>query len=513
MKFKRFVICLFFIASYGFAEENNIYYIKNIQCDIDGSTKEFVVLDAAQIRISDEIQGESALFDYIQDRTRLLNNYRIFESASLEYKEAEKDNDGRIPLDITIRVKDTRNLIIFPEPKYSSSSGFEPSIKMRHYNFLGRNTVLRTEFGYGREEDNEASYSKDNLNFELNVDIPFIAMGYKWNIKFENNFKYFFNEAAEYKNTTGISMDIPIRQTILTFGYNHGTTINEEYYLYEKINYNKNVKDIWYMTSSIFGAWKMPAGIKTKILGELVYTPSITGSINYSDPEIELEEHKGVEIIFSQRLGFNHIDWIGNFRKGGAVYAENTNKYNIYFNEWLNDIALTAIGHFIPANFLGISSRAAYKHWFDKNGILEDRTRWKAAEYLRGINDNAITPQKMLILNTDIDFLLFTFMTSKIFNNEKLKLLDFDFHLGAFFDFAFIDGIQVTKRREKQNDITFSFDDIFITGGIEAKIFPLSFRSIFLRFSIGWNIRKAAEDGALPSGNNREIYIGIGNYY
>jgi hypothetical protein len=78
---------------------------------------------------------------------------------------------------------------------------------------------------------------------------------------------------------------------------------------------------------------------------------------------------------------------------------------------------------------------------------------------------------------------------------------------------ALVDGKLIDYYGEEIKELDFGDSGFFVTGGLELFVFPLSWRSIFLRMSVAWNLREAIKIKHLPSGDNREIYIGIGHHY
>jgi hypothetical protein len=165
------------------------------------------------------------------------------------------------------------------------------------------------------------------------------------------------------------------------------------------------------------------------------------------------------------------------------------------------NIAVTAINHFIIKDDLfGISSRLKFRHWF-YSYIYEG-----AGDVLRGIDDDELFANSMISLNLDFPLKVLKFRPSQWYNNEKLKIIDFDLHLSPFIDTAFFN--------HPENQITASIKNFLFTSGMEALVFPQGFRSFSLRASFGYNLSGAVFNNYLPAlTGNYEIYVGTDFFY
>ncbi|GHU41879.1 hypothetical protein FACS1894190_10490 [Spirochaetia bacterium] len=533
-----FTLLLISVSLFPEDYENEIYRIRDVSFDIKGKTKSFAILIITEIKTGDILNGKEKLEEYIADKEHLLLNKRIFSTASIEYnidRENETINEDdtatmrrevntktAIPVDLIVHTVDSGNFMLFPEPKYSSDSGLELSLKAIHYNFLGTGSPLEAKFGYLDLLSDIGEFSKQSITAGMESNIPFIAAGLIWNVKFDNTLNYFFDEPLSYKNTTGISVNIPVLSSKITAGFDQKTSIHEPYdFDDEKILNKSNVKDLIFFSSVLFAKWKIPTGIELKFLGPLVYTPSVASTFNYGAPNQDFGIHTGTILDLSHTLGFDSINWQGNFRKGFRITAENNNFYHFSFSEWNIDLALTAIGHFQITDFFAISSRLKFEQWFDKDGKVEILTRFKAGEMLRGVSNKSINADNILSLNLNFYFLVLKFRTDYVFNLLKFKstekfnaynfrYINFDLHIGPIFDFAFIKGSVINKYRNTILPLDWNF---FATAGLEIIFLPEAFRSIYLRFSFGWNLNSAFEPYSTVFSSDPEIFMGLGAYF
>jgi hypothetical protein len=136
-----------------------------------------------------------------------------------------------------------------------------------------------------------------------------------------------------------------------------------------------------------------------------------------------------------------------------------------------------------------------YRHWF-----FDDYTD-SGGDVVRGIKDNDIIADYMFSLNLDFTFKLLRFRPSVWFKNDKWRIINFDLHVAPFIDMALFNN---PKTQEP-----FSFENMLIGGGIEVIVYPLSFRSLFLRASVGLGVKTAD----LHAGISREFFIGTELHY
>ncbi|MDR1957189.1 MAG: hypothetical protein LBQ30_10095 [Treponema sp.] len=460
------------------------YIIQAIRFDITGRTRPLALLDAGEFEQGEVIQGEAGLERYIKDKTQLLRNQRVLDAVTIDYATGAPDAQGVVPVDLLISVTDTWNIIVLPRPQYDSNNGFDITLKGRDYNFLGTMNALRIDLGYQHDE-----HDKNRAVFQIDSDTPFHAFGYTWNFNFDHDFSYTLEDPIEeslyYKNTTGISMQLPYQWTTVTFGFEEALVFHEENddeYKPEYGNY-----DDWYMSSELYTSWKIPIGIAVHTFGELAYTPKVAGVVKYPDAALEYFR-KGPTLTLSHSLGFGRIDWLGNYRSGLEASLENAYAYNFHTQSWDKTISLSVASHTPLWDFFGISGRFRYRHWFDD--------AHDAGDALRGILDKSVHVNYMVSLNLDFPFRLLRFTPSQWLGNRKFRLFNFELHASPFIDAALV-----------------SDPPVLLTGGLELIVFPEFMRSFYVRASIGWNILELVKTGSLPTGENREIFVGIGHHY
>jgi hypothetical protein len=362
---------------------------------------------------------------------------------------------------------------------------------------------LRIDLGYelGTEytDDFFSNLNKGTFKFELDSDIPFRALGFNWNINFDHIFSYTYEQPLAYKNITGISMELPFKQTTFTFGFEENVIFNEENSDDDKPLYGEYFEG-GFMSSELYTAWKIPLGIDIGRFGGINYTPRVFGKVKYR-PNGELDyPRKGFTSGFSHNLGFGEVNWEGdlNFRSGLEAAVDNNYEYNFYKQEWSNSLSVSAAGHLIITDFFGMSGRFQYRQWFNAPYT-------QAGDALRGILNKSLHADLMVSVNMDFPLRVLRFVPSRWFNNRKLHLFDFDLHLSPIIDLAMI--------RDPDNRIDFSPSKTQAAGGLEVIVFPHFMRSLYLRLSVGFNLRELVKTKSIPGGNDREIFVGLGHYY
>lgn len=487
-------------------DDNGLYVITAFELDIKGRTRPEALIYNGEFKTGEQLQGGAELEKYIRDKTQVLINQRVLkDNAAIDYIIGEQIENGAYPVTLIIKVEDSWNIIALPRPSYKSDSGFDLTIKARDYNFLGTMEPLRVDLGYKFDEKKNHSVS-----FLIDSNTPFRAFGYTWHVDFDHLFEYRPNVEKHfyYRNTTGLSMELPILRTTLTFGVEESFNVNEENADSYKERYG-DFQEGLYMASKLYTTWEIPTGLMVYRYGELIYNARVSTTFNHELSQWPLADfRKGPFMDFNHSLGFEKIDWHANYRDGLSVSLDNS--YNLDFHRLTEDksplslsYSLRGAGHFIISRFFAISTQLQFRHWFHHDPDYYDH----AGDVLRGIADKALRADYMLSLNVDFPFRVLLFTPSKWWNNRKLRFLDFEFHTSLVIDLALYHDPETETRFHPKN--------IAASGGLEFIVFPLSFRSLYIRFGIAYNLRElmTAKPAALPGGDNREIYLLMGHFY
>jgi hypothetical protein len=312
-------------------------------------------------------------------------------------------------------------------------------------------------------------------------------------------------------------MDIPWRRTIITVCFEQSFIFSEK----NSVVYQEEFGEFapFYTSSALSVSWKIPLGVEAGGFGEIAYTPKITGKINYNFTEEPDDLRKGPELTLSQNLGFGKTNWFGNFRNGLDASFDNSNTYNLYRNDWSVNYSAGASAHKKIASFFGVSGRLSFKQWFFTNNFKDGfyPAHAEVGDNLRGIRDDALLVENagfMLLLNADFPLQILHFTPSEWFGVKALRFFNFDMHVSPFIDAAFLRGKKELSwnkgRYAKGKDSHFSSGPV-CSAGLEVIVFPLAWRSFYLRVSVGYNINKIIETQKMPKYD--EIFIGVGHHY
>ncbi|MCL2066573.1 MAG: hypothetical protein FWG99_03810 [Treponema sp.] len=503
---------IFFINNNAFSQEygeelpytNSIYIINSFSFNIKGITRQSALVYKGDLKTGEEITGLENLERYIRNKQQVLMNERVLEKVNITYTAGEIRPDGKIPVVIYIESEDTWNIIAVPYPKYSSNTGFELILKGRDYNFLGTMNPLRLDIGYKYDADGRNSFI-----MELDSNTPFRFFGFNWNFIFDNIFEYRpdVEEHYYFKNTTGLSMELPVKQTTLTFGFTESVILNAENSDRDVDKFGEFQSGI-YMSSNPFVSWKIPTGVEVGDFGILTYTPEVSAVFNHDFSQWPLADNrKGPFLSWGHSLGFDRIDWIENFRRGFDVSVDNSYRFDFFrfsheTEALSSDYSFTAVGHFVFNNSFGISSRVKFRHWFYYEPPYNDQ----AADVMRGILNRAVRADYMLSLNLDIPVKVLNFLPSLWLNQPKLHIFDFELHISPILDLAIY--------HDPVNNVPFDITNTIFCGGLEFIFFPAVMRSLYLRASFAMNFVDHINPPPKVSGeSSREIFIGIGHHY
>jgi hypothetical protein len=481
-------------------QEDSAYYIRSINFDIDGRTRAFALLEILELQEGQRIANRAELETLVRRKTQLLHNQRVLEDAAcrIDYSEGEAENGGPVPVDFLIHVKDAWNLFAFPEPKFDSNTGLSITLKARDWNFLGTMSPLEIDLGYEVDDDQYSVFT------DIDADIPFRFLGYTWNFNFDNAFTYKELDPNYYKNVTGLTVDLPWRQTTFTVGFDQSFFLHEENSDEEKAKTGVQFfEDEWYMSSALYAKWEIPLGIEVGDFGTLTYFPQLTESFNYRPGGYIGDYRRGPATKFEHSFGFGQINWKGNFRSGLDVSISNVNTFNNYTIDWDSNVGLAVEGHLALTSFFGVSSRLKYRKYFSSDD-------YNVGENLRGIRDKDFIAHNVLSFNLELPLRILSFTPSRWFNRRSLRPFDVEVHFSPFVDIAFINGWSNPENRLPKD---YAFDDPLAAAGFEVIAFSLPWRNLNLRASIGWDLQEWIRNGEFPSGRYRELYIGLHHFY
>lgn len=478
------------------SEDGPLYIIHSFVYHVTGRTLPFVLNHKTELKTGEEIKGTANLEKFIQDKRQLLINERVLkDNVRIEYEVIEIEEGEKFLVDLDIFVEDTWNIIALPQPKYSSNSGLEITIKARDYNFLGTMTALRFDIGYRYDQEGRSYWT-----LMLDSGIPFELFGLNWHFDFENDFHYRPDRDKPYyfRNIGGLSVELPISTTVLKIGLKEHFIVNEENAEVDWVHYGEFQEGL-YMSSRPYFSWRIPTGLEIGEFGMLTYTPGASGVFNHQISPWELSDNRyGATATVSHSLGFGRVNWIGNLKEGLSMSVSNSfsRHYSYSRNEWdavTSYVGFTGAGYLTFTEWLGFSARLMYRHWFNSH-------HEKAGDVLRGIIDRDVFSQYMVSLNLDLPFRVLRFRPSEWFSDFNfMRIFDFDLQLVPVADIAF--------NQDNRLPVTYNYDNLLASGGLEMIVFPSRWRSLYFRISAGWDF-----DSTRPRIPD-EIFLGMELFY
>ncbi|HOT63383.1 MAG TPA: hypothetical protein PLU93_11025 [Treponemataceae bacterium] len=498
MKNKRCIgLALALIACIALsAQTAGTFRIDSVTYDISGSTREYPLRRLADIDKKRVFLSQQELDVYVNNLRTKLQNERVFESTSVDVSLGQAGADGIVPVSLVVHTKDTWNIIVLPYPKYDSNDGFTIKLKLKDFNFFGSLQTLSADVNYQLDTTGQSSVEA-NLDFA----IPFESFGYGFEWDISASIEFPEGEVPEFHLGTGLDMAIPTPIADLHVGFTQGVSVNDrdsDDVLYED--------DTLYFTETLYV--NLPITVHSfDYIGDVVYTPGVNFSANWSPEGLTHEDLKGPDASFGHSVGFSRVDWVGNFRRG--VEASLSNSYSYDFHLESDPLTVSVQGE--VSGFrdffdrVGVSARAYGLYIFNGD---ESNT---IAKRLRGILDKRIVSDTAMTLNVDIPIRVLRVNFQEMSGVDWTKMIGFEMHWNAFFDMALTHD-DVTGRY-------FNLDDGWYSGGLEIIVYPTSMRSVIGRASVGFDLAEFVKNGKLggyaerDDKSVREITVAIGLFY
>ena len=452
------------------------YRIAAVVYEIDGKTRGKALDDKLDIKIGKEFASLAALEAYVADKRKVLVNQRVLESAELSYSVGEAAG-GPATVTLTVRAKDTWNLIILPYPRYSTNDGLLLSLRLRDYNFAGTMETLFVDLDYRYDENG-------NQSFGLGVEfaLPFELGGLDWTVDTVQGFAYNLSGRVTYTGKNTLKLDLGgdlFRWT---------ARVGQNVFWNEDGDLDDDLDKLILQTL---------AGIGTEVdladlgaLGPLTLTPDLEAGWKYlADGGTISEDRRGPYVTASWTLDTGRADWAGNFRTGTALYLKNSWTYNLYDFAWDSTILAQARHYEAWNNRAGLNARLTlYASLLD---VGED-----IGGYIRGVPDVEIDGDYAAFVNLDLPIRLFDFKPSLLI---KKDWFDFEVHASPFVDAALV--------RASPSD---SFEP-YLCGGLEVFGFLKRARSVYARLSLGIDALGYLDTRSFS--NNYELFFGLGHDY
>jgi hypothetical protein len=468
------LILIFILGIYSAYAGGDRWTITTVDIVTEGSTRESVLRRMLDIQVGREFESLEDLQIYLDGKREYLEGIRLFQSASLDYKVVETD-ENVFSVSVFVYTKDTWNIIALPYPRYDSNSGLRLSIKFRNYNAFGSMEPLNIDLDYELSTAGEST-----LGTSLAFTAPLSWQRESWELITSQSFLYSFSEPFSYEGFTSI------RKIFDRPGYSSYIQLRQGFI---DMDLDDDSYSEWYLRTEV-GAYARAPIFPNFMKGTGYASGNLVVGVNYNSEEALPSDYSGADAKLSTSLGFGRVDWIGNFRQGWLTTAENTLDYRFEANELTNLLTATfRIDVPLIEKILGAGIRivgmAAYPDPLDDLGV-----------YLRGIRNDGIESDLGAFANFSLAMKLFDFLPSKYISKSWL---DMEVQGSIFFDAGLV--------KEPITEIP----ELYMSSGAEFFAFPRAARSMFARISAGFDILHYAESANLASA--LEVFFGLGSHY
>lgn len=461
--------------------QNLVYRIEHVEYDVRGRTQEWVIDRLSLLYPGLEFESQRELELYVAERVQDLLNQRPLAEASIEYFNGTTVNNV-VPVTVFVQTQDSWNIFVLPYFRFDSNDGLLLSLRARDYNFLGTLEELALTLDWQNRDlggaPQEESGDDNEVLVELEFLLPYTWKGYDWSWGLISSMS-FTGGYEVFALGTEIALDLPgAFDRIWTislaqeFFYTTDGDDDDGYYLGTELGYG-----------TIFD---LPLALPG--FGQLSYSPGAAIGQQYKLHEEISADRRGTSLTFAHELFSGQINWVGNFREGGRFSLENSNTFNAQRLDWERDIVAEVRGYAQSFPF-GVSGRTGAFASFDDKNVL--------AENVRGI----------LLLQNSQDQLEGNFGA---FANADITLSVFRLSPVAEGQFSvFLDAGVVANSNRSFNE----GEDWKVGAGIEIFGFPLFARALYLRGSLGFDMRRVLEDMSFFGSDKREIFIGLDHHY
>ncbi len=263
--------------------------ITEIETIIDGKTKKKFLLNEISLTEGKEFENYESLVYFMNEATQDLINMRVFESAEYTLEKIDENNLS-VNYKVILSVKDTWNIYPIPYPKFDSNTGFRIGLKFYYFNMFGTlsDFTLFTNMDFGK---NNAKDSWEISNWHVTPAVSGITLwGQDFNLELSQQFntikKYESGELQQEFTVHSSSFSLGTKLNLpLDFYYSMGPTIKFNYAITELSEDNN---------------------------GDLL--PAYGSDIDYEFSNLS----------WAHKIGYDSIDWKGNFREGFSTYVSNT---------------------------------------------------------------------------------------------------------------------------------------------------------------------------------------------
>lgn len=498
MKKNRILVLILFLSIvFGIAsQESNdekVYEISSVVFNLSGRTSEALLKKKADISIGSRFTSIDALDRFLADRMQVLKNERVLESVSITYELVDKQN--YIDVLVTVKAKDTWNIVVLPYFRYDTNSGLLVSARARDYNFLGSMQAFVFNANVLVDEHGEVFPS-----LETSFKMPFKTERLDWAWLLDSNYILLNSGDPDFDLSTGLSVSKDLGPGSL-----NGQLLQSGYINNRSSDGSAFADDLYLMTSAdLWYSWviaDIPSFGSVGLIPRMSLSDRWIPGAKLTDSSLDV----GVELTPSLLLSVGRVDWKGNLRSGLSASIKTSYSYYPQLDRVVRIFNAAGVFHTI----IGRSGPSARLGGYYR----PDDTDSAAGRFLRGILDKRIDTGSFLYANLDFPIRIIDFTPSEWNWPKWMRYFDFEQYWGPFLDLAFVEDMESGR--------LFNPSDSWIGAGLEILTFPRVTRSLYVRISLGWDLRSAIELGSLAingisSRDGKpifELFFGLGHFY
>lgn len=460
--------------------------IASVEFDSQGRSSEYILAMKADIRPGMAFPDRAALDAFLADRRQVLLNERVLESVEIA---VEESGGGEVA--VTVRTKDSWNIVALPYFKFDSNDGLLLSVRGRDYNFLGSMEALRLNLNREQDTSGQSAWSAD-----LEFYYPFPALGLDWKVGASGGVTLPEGGAparGEAALLAEASMPLPLGRLELSTA--------QRAYVNRVDSAGDAYGDAFYLRTTAGAAWRIPVALGPAAMAPYL-RPRVEWGQNWLPGGLEdgsLDRGPGLTAAFG--AGAGRADWRGNFRSGWTASADAAATWYPERGGYARTLS-TTLKAYADLGWAGPSARLSA--FIDLDGRSQS-----AGEALRGVLNARAATDAAVSLNADFPVRLINFRPYEWFGKRWMRVFEFEQHWSPFVDAAL-------GRFGPGNDL---LAEGWYGAGLEVITFPLIMRSFYVRISLGVDLAAVASTRSLTAPAPRdgkqayELFFGLGHHY
>jgi len=424
---------------YGISDFSGIR-IGEIITEIDGSTKRSALLREIKLYQGARFESREILVDFLDSALQNLVNMRVFEEVSYTLEESGSDGDI-VDYKVTLSIKDSITFYPIPYPKYNSNTGGRLGLHLYYYNMFG--TLVDGDLS------GNVDFMKNDINGKITVQgwhvtplVEGLPLG-----NLDVDLKYSHKYITESPRG---DLELPDGSVL------ENTIIKKDAYHNDSLSAGTEIA----IASDFFYRMSPEIGFNYAVTGYM--TNQTTGELEpYSGNPADNPDLDIMYLSWTHSLGYDTVDWNGNFRNGFS--AEIINNLNISTDFLKTDplhfsASITGeVKYFWRINkYLSFSTMGTAMVSFNKR--MED-----LGDRLRGVRDEQLFGDKALFLSLDLsvsainwdgvgELIIIPYFNMGYVRNDMIR--DYEMGFAQRDSFVYSAGLDVVVYIDKLNALT-----------------------------------------------------------